>query len=488
MFYYAYVMSDDSTFRRKVVSTTTRRRWLKMAGLSVSAGLAGCQGSTSDGDSSGSGSQISSADSMGLSDTTMKYWNTINVQSDSASSTSQSIVESVEENTGATVQLNQSTISDLIGANWKQSFRSGEYPVVFDSVVGWAGPFMQGGYVLPFSEYKNQLDPDVVENISWLTDRLKYAYRGYRQELMEVPYGLNVQTAMVGRMDHFEQAGLSPEDDFPPDNFDHLVDVATTLQQDGPGEHGFSAFGDASDTFDEHVLAWAVGNGGQDGVYLNEDLTEGIMTNDVWQDAVSKYVNTFTEHNLGPQNTPSISAEEFNTQLATGRASMSASGFLNLPLIKKRAPDLVEDGTIRWAPMWEGDAGYRGSTLPYTLALTAKPQGVDESEWERRKQVGVDIMNTFLSADVQRSLFENFGLFPVRQDVWSDLPIGERADNYLQTFQTMAENGGQPWSAHPISLELIINIAPPHIQSALRGEISPSEALENIKNDTDARL
>jgi ABC-type glycerol-3-phosphate transport system substrate-binding protein len=425
---------------------------------------------------------------MDLNGVNAKYWNTINVQSESASQTSQEIADTVSSKTGANISVNMSTIGDLIGANWKQSFRSGNYPVVLDSVVGWAGPFFQGGFVKPYSEYEDQLDDDVVENIQWLIDRLDYAYRGYRGGVMEVPYGINVQCGLIGRMDHFEEAGLSPEDDFPPENFDDLIQTAKTLQEDGPGEHGFSAYGDASDTFDEHVLAWAMGNGGEDGVYLNEDLTESIVINDVWQDAMKKYIETFTVHDLGPDNTPSISTEEFVTQVATGRASMSGSGFLNLPLIRDRAPDLVEDGTIRWAPMWKGDAGYRGATLPYTLAITRKPGSVDQSTWDRRQQVGIEVMNEFLSKEVQRNLFENFGLFPVRKDVWSDLPIGERNDNYLQSFQTMSEEGGPSWSAHPISLELIINIAPPHIQDGLRGNISPSQVLQNIKEDADARL
>lgn len=478
------------------ISRTTRRRLIKMSGVAAITGLAGC--------SSDGGDETTAEEDMGtegtpsmqttmpgevdLSGVNAKYWNTINVQSESASQTSEQIAQSVASDTGANVSINLSTISDLIGANWKQSFRSGNYPVVFDSVVGWAGPFFEGGFVQPYSEYRHMLDDDVVENIQWLIDRLEYAYRGYRGGVMEVPYGINVQCGLIGRMDHFEEAGLSPEDDFPPENFDDLVQTATTLQEDGPGDHGFSAYGDASDTFDEHVLAWAVGNGGKDGVYLSEDLTEGIMTNDVWTDAMTKYVETKTVHDLGPENTPSISTEEFVTQVATGSGSMSGSGFLNLPLIQSRAPDLVEDGTIRWAPMWEGDAGYRGSTLPYTMAITKKPSNVDQSTWNKRQRVGVEIMNRFLSKDVQRSLFENFGLFPVRKDVWSDLPIGERADNYLQSFRTMAEDGGPPWSAQPISLELIIEIAPPHIQEALRGNISPSDALSNIQQDTNARL
>lgn len=480
-------MSDSNKSINHGISTSaTRRKWLRLAGIGAAAGLAGCTGGGSQ--ETTTTQTTTQTQQVDLSGTTAEYWNTINVQSDSAKQTSQQIVNSVQKSTGAKIKINFSTIDDLIGANWKQSFRSGNYPVVFDSVVGWAGPFFQGGFVQPFSEYKDQLDQEVLNNISWLTDRIEYAYRGYDAGLMEVPYGLNVQCGLVGRMDHFKQAGLSPEDDFPPDNFNHLIEVAKTLQKDGPGQHGFSAYGDASDTFDEHILAWSVGNGGKQGVYLNEDWTQGIMTNDVWQQAGKQYVETFTKHNIGPQNTASISTEEFLTQLAAGRASMSSSGFLNLPLIKKRAPDLVKDGTIKWAPMWKGDAGFRGSTLPYTLALTQKPDGVNQSVWDKRQQVGVELINTFLSKEVQRKMFDNFGLFPVRKDVWSDIGIGSRADNYLSTFKTMAEDGGPPWSAHPVSLELIINIAPPHIQSALRGNISPSKALQNIKSDTNSRL
>jgi ABC-type glycerol-3-phosphate transport system substrate-binding protein len=519
---------------------TTRRRWLKAAGVGGLTGMAGCLGgggggtdtptsepateepeptadtaasttmdsgagtdtatsgddsttsmddSTTgeDGNESTSGGTTTSA-SVDLSGTTFKYWNTVNVQSDSAKSTSNEIANSVQERTGANVELNFTTTADIIGANWRTSFRSGNYPVVYDSVVGWAGPYIDQEYVLPFSEYQDRLDDEVVENISWLTDTLEYAYRGYEGDLYEIPYGVNVQAALVGRMDHFEEAGLSPEDDFPPENYEELIEIATTLQDEGPGQHGYAAYGDPSDTIDEYDLGWAVGDGGEQGVYLNGDWSSSLFTNDVWQETLTEYVNLFRDHDLGPQNTPTLSTEEFVTQLATGSASMAGSGFPNLPLIRERAPDLVEDGTIRWAPMYQGDEGYRGSINPYVLALTQKPDGVSREKWDKRQEAGIELINEFLSADVQRSLFENFGFFPAREDIWEDLPIGERADNYLATFKTMAEDGGQSWSAHPLSYEIIVNIAPPHVQQALRGNISPEEALTRIDDDITSRL
>ena len=489
-------MSDQSDpFRTSgTPNRISRRTWLKVAGAGGLTALAGCSSSDDQESEQGGSEQQGTAQSTSasgdgdLSNTTATYWNTINVQSESAKSASKNIVDTVQSNTGASIKTNFSTVSDLIGAKWKTSFRSGNYPVIFDSVVGWAGPFMQNGYVLPFSEYKDKLDQDVLENIQWLTDKLEYTYRGYRKDLYEIPYGLNVQTGMVGRMDHFEEAGLSPEDDFPPDDFEHLVEVAQTLQKDGPAKHGFSSFGQSSDSFDEHILAWSVADGGKKGVYLNEDWTKGRLTNDSWMTAGRNYIETYTEHDLGPTDTPSISTEKYLTRLANGRASMSSSGFLNLPLLKKRAPDLVKNGTIKWAPNWKGESGSRGCTAPYTLALTRKPETANKDTWEKRQQVGVELMNQFLSKEVQRKMFTQFGLFPVRKDVWSDLPIGERPDNYLSSFKTMAEEGGPAWSAHPVSLELIINIAPPHIQSALKGQISPEQAMRNIQKDTNARL
>lgn len=115
-------------------------------------------------------------------------------------------------------------------------------------------PIINQGYVKPFSEYKHLIDQDALNNMQWISDKLKPIYSGYNGELYEIPYVANVIESFVGKMNHFEQARLNPDEDFPPKNYEHLIQVAKTLEEDGPATSGYTVYGESSDSFDEQIL------------------------------------------------------------------------------------------------------------------------------------------------------------------------------------------------------------------------------------------
>ena len=466
-----------------IPTSISKRKLLKIAGAGSVSALAGCVGGGNGGGSNGSGGN------SGSGDTTANWWNVSKAVIGPEMQTAvNNAAKSVEKETGTNVKVNFSSLSALIGAKWRNAFQNGNNPVVFDSNISWAGPYMDTGYVRPISDYKNRLNQTALDNMKWLTKELDYTYRGYKGDIYEIPYGMNVIEPFVGRMDHFKKAGLDPKKDFPPKNYKHLIEVAKTLEKDGPGKSGYTVYGESSDAFDEQIIAWAMAAGGKKGVYLNEDWSKSQFKNDIWQEWGRKYIEIFTKHDLGPPDTPTLSVEAAAARMGTGRISMMSAGALNLPVFKKNAPDLLKDGTIKWAPNWIGDAGYRGMSLPYTVALTRKPEKVGSKKWKKKTEAGIEIINYLLSKKVQKKLYTQMGMFPVRRDVWDEIGIGNRADNFGTTFKTMAEKGGPAYGAHPAVLPLITNIAPPHIQNALQGKISPEKALNNIANDMNKRL
>lgn len=94
--------------------------------------------------------------------------------------------------------------------------------------------------------------------------------------------------------------------------------------------------------------------GGTDGLYLNQDWTEALRSNDVWQEWETKYIKVFSKHDIGPRDTSSLSVEAAIFRMANGRISMLSAAALNLPIFKKNMPDLIKDGTLQWAPNWRG--------------------------------------------------------------------------------------------------------------------------------------
>jgi maltose-binding protein MalE len=486
--------SDNSGYDRRF--HITKRGYLKAAGATGVTGisaLAGCTGDSSSGSGSpteggGSTEREVSNGSQQFSGTTLSWWNVgWAVIGEVMKNTAQNIIQQVEQETGATIKPNWSSTSALIGPKWQNTFQNGEYPVLFDAVAGWAGPFMDQGYVKPFSEYKHLIDQEALDNMQWILEKMKPVYSGYDGELYEIPYMANVIEPFVGRMDHFKQAGLDPEKDFPPKNYEHLIQVAKTLEEDGPANSGYTVYGESSDSFDEQILTWSVAAGGTDGLYLNQDWTEAMMTNDVWQEWGTKYIEVFSKHDIGPRDTPSLSVEAAIPRMANGRISMLNAAALNLPIFKKNMPELINNGTLQWAPSWMGDADYSGKIGGYTMALTRKPERASKQEWENQTKVAAELINYMLQKDVQKKIYNKMGALPVRKDVWDEIKW-DRPDNFGTAFKNMAETSGPSYGAHPLCLPIIVEIAPPHMQKALRGDTAPRQALNNIASDINSQL
>ncbi|MFB6105567.1 MAG: extracellular solute-binding protein [Halobacteriaceae archaeon] len=485
--------------RKGIVS---RRSILKATGTSiVTAGFAGCSGGGdsgsggssggsggSSGDSGGSsdgsggsgGTTTSGGSSDDLSDVEFQYWNTVNVQSRKAKAVSQALLSSFQKDTGASVKTNWTGYGGVIGAKWKTSFGQGNYPVLYDSTSAWDGQFEK--WIKPFSEYQGQFSDDFLEGIEWLTPKLKEQWGGFGNDVVyEVPLGFSVQVPFVARMDHFDEAGLS-RDRFPPKSYDDLIDIATTLQKDGPGEYGYQMHGTKFDAFDCRAPDLVADVGGEKGTFLNEDWSDTYWDNDAYKTGVRRWVEMYTKHNLSGPGTPNHDDEAMVQEIVSGRCSMTGGDFLNHPNFLDSAPDMMENGDIQWGAMWKGgasDASAAGFIRPLTFGITKPPEGADQAAWEKKQKAAIELIKYFTSKGNQKALFENFGLMPARDDVWDELPTGQ-PHNVYNAATTMAENTDMVWEAHPATVSMQYNVPGPELQKALKGEISPEQACDNV--------
>lgn len=475
------VEDTDKTDDRN--SGVNRRPFIKASGAAVTGlGLAGCSGNGGGNGGDDVGTVAGDKNFEGL---TFEYWNQMNVQSRAAREVSEKLVNRFQDNTGASIEVNWSGYSNVIGATWRNNFSKGNYPVVYDSVTTWDGQFVDGDWIVPFEEYSDQFDDETLSAIEWMMPVLEEQYSGFDRTVYHLPYGYLLQIPFVARMDHFDEAGLS-RDRFPPKDYDDLIDIATTLQEDGPGEFGYQIHGTKFDVTDCRLPNLAAAAGGKEGLFLNEDWSDTHWDNDVWKTAVKQWVDIYTEHGLSNPGTPDHDDEAMVQEIASGTTSMNSGDFLNHPDMMDQIPDLMENGDVQWGHQWAGSGNSMGLIQPYGMAICRPPEDADEAKWEEKQQAGVEFMKLFLDKDFQLSLFENFGLFPVREDVWSELPTAEH--KLYRTATTMAENSELAWNAHPKTASVQYNIPAPHIQEALNGNKSPEQACDDIAQEVRDQL
>jgi len=481
-------MKDNPTQIDGSSNAVRRRSMLKLTGASLATfGLAGCSGngSTDDGGSTPTETESSidtptpGDESTDLSDVSIDYWNTVNVQSRKAKAVSQALISAFTKNTGAEVNMNWTGYGGVIGAKWKTSFSQGNYPVLYDSTSAWDGQFQE--WIHPFSEYQDQFSDDFLSAIEWYTPLAKEQWNGFGKDVIyEVPLGFSVQVPFVARMDHFDEAGLS-RDRFPPKDYDDLIDIATTLQNDGPGEYGYQIHGTKFDAFDARAPSLVSDVGGEEGTFLNDDWSDTYWDNEAYKTGVRRWVEIFTEHELSGPGTPTHDDESMVQEIVSGRCSMTGGDFLNHPNFLDAAPEMMANGDIQWGAMWQGgtsDTPSAGFIRPLTFGITKPPEGADSAAWEKQQQAAIELIKYFTSKSNQRALFENFGLMPIRDDVWSDLP--SKSHNVYSAAKTMAENTEMLWEAHPATVSMQYNVPGPELQKALKGQISPAQACDNV--------
>jgi ABC-type glycerol-3-phosphate transport system substrate-binding protein len=471
---------------------TSNRRWFLKSTGAAAAGtaLAGCIGG--DGGQSNNAT-TNSDDSNDLSGTSVEFWDVLNVQSGAAKNNVADTVEKFQSQTGATVNVNYSGYKQLSGAKWLSSFQRSNYPQVYTGELIFMGRFENGGWIRPFEDWKHLLGEDILSNIEWMMPSLKRGNRwmkkaGLDHEIYTFPMGFVPRNPISARIDHFEEASLDPKKDFPPKDYDHLIEVATTLQQEGPGKYGFQLFGDPNDWLDV-MLPWAYAEGGNKGSYFNEDHTAVNFDNEVWKKSARRANEIFNEHGLSGPQTPSVSDEQVSQLMMQGQVSMSMVEWLNYPEFTNRAPDIVSNGNYQYGEIWSEPSGQPGAIGYYGIGLTKRPEGVDKAKWDRKQKAAVEFLKQFLSKDFQKTLVKTTGMMPVREDVWEEMAIqhGDK-HNFLSVATSMAKKMEDSHSSHPLFNAVAVNGMSQRMQQMFRGELTPEEACNKAAADANPLL
>lgn len=415
-----------------------------------------------------------------ISDVSIQHWDIMAAQGQVVREAIMDLIARFEEDTGVNVTTNWSGYGPLYGEKWITQFKRDDYPVVYDTEFIAMGKMYATGKILPFSEWKQWLDPDVLENIQWMMPLVEEATRGWDEGPYDIPYGLNPRTPFVARTDHFEQAGLSIEDDFPPEDFNHLKSIARALQNDGPTDVGFPVYGDGFDTIDTFD-AWRAADSEEFANYVNEDWTEPLYTSDPWVTNFDRMVS-FEREGLATERSVSLSDEAARDLLAAGKVSLAQIEYFNVPVQFNRSRELLMDGTLRYGHTWPGDTGKPAITLPQSAGITRAPPGADEQEYRLKQRAGVEFLNRWFGEEFQKQLPRILGLWPVREDVWDEVELpGEEEHNIATSLEWMAERQAliQPTmiNGSAVAYTIISNQA----QQVFQGNKDVMEALEDAE-------
>ncbi|MFB6102097.1 MAG: ABC transporter substrate-binding protein [Haloplanus sp.] len=450
----------------------TRRKALKGLGAAGLVGLAGCAGG-----GGGGGTTATGGGGKNATGTTISLWTTLHGQSKAAEQYLDQTIKTYEQRTGNTVKWVKETVKNVQNGNWRKRMAQGQIPTLYQTAPSRIGGLIDGGYATPWGSVLDQLSDDVVSGTEWAHPVVKNIYRGFEGDKRKTALlGFVMQEPLVARADHFKEAGLDIEKDFPPKNYDELVELAKTLQNEGPGDIGFQVHGAPGDLMDEISPTWAHQIGGETGLYVNKDWTDTHLDSDAWKTSLRRQVEIHREMGLSSENAATTSDEDACRLLADGRASMSQVGMLNYGLFSNLASDMLQDGTLRYGASWEGESGFRGEFNATALALGSKPPNMDSAKWERKKQAGIKFLDTMLSTEVQKQAFTKWGLLPFNKNAWQE--ISALPNNAVDAGIKIAEGSQFGWQAFPEMAAVQYNIPGPIFQQAMTGKLSPEEACD----------
>lgn len=481
-------------------STTNRRSFLKKSGVlgtGAAVTLAGCSSNeeTPTSDGTVQGTADSTPGEVDLSGTKITYWNVFGAQSRAASRFAQNIVNRVSARTGAQIEVNYTLPAAFVLEKWRNAFDQGNHPVIYDSSTALDVFFFDREHLTPYSELPagpgrdTPLDPAAWEGIQDLLSVMKGGiFDKYGGDIWELPVQFHVFSPFIARKDHFDAAGLDFESDFPPDDYEHLIEVATTLQEDGPGDVGYQIYGDAGDVMDTILPLWPLNRAGEEeGHVLGPDWETVNFDNDVWKQATRDYVDIFREHGLSNDNTPNEADETAVPGISNGTWSMTQPSYTIHPNLVQNAPDKMSDGTIQWAPSWSFDGNPSGLlSITGSFGIASAPPGADEREWRKKQMVAVELVNEFLKESNQMRVPENTGQLPARSDLHDQLE--RKAHNGISAQLEMFDTNAKPFIAHQNALFMYYTGTIQHFQNALRGQISPEEACNRAAADTRDQL
>jgi multiple sugar transport system substrate-binding protein len=224
------------------------------------------------------------------------------------------------DNPGVTIRI-EITTSEGLPQRVLTALQSGAAPDIMEVQHGWVNSYAQNGLVLPMD--------DVIE------DREDYAEAAlatavWDDQLWAIPYRMETRAVVYNRGD-FEAAGLDP--DSPPETWDELVEVATTLTRDGKSGYAITGGAEVGNTLTASLpFVWMAG-----GDIVSEDLTTATINQPEAIEGVTFFTD-FYKLGLSPASTLENDSNSNRRLFIAEAISMYLGGQFDLAAIKTENP------------------------------------------------------------------------------------------------------------------------------------------------------
>jgi multiple sugar transport system substrate-binding protein len=418
-----------------------------------------------------------------LSGVEIDYWNQIGVQNTIVRQISEDIVAAFEQKTGAKVNVTWNSYGDIIGPKYRTNFSGGIKPTVMDTACRWVNQLRE--FLLPLDDMiEGAWDAEARDGMSWLFPLLEQQNRGFEDASTRyaLPFNLVMQAPYIMRRDHFEQAGIDIDANYPIRDSDHYVELCKELQASGI-QFPTEVYGKIWDFGDTQLNGWIRSLSVPDSDFLNEDWSASNARSDAWKQAVQFYVDVFQKHKLSSPNSPQSTDEEAVDQLIVGRKSIVHADILNRGTLLDRIPELVEDGTILWGPHFPIAGGQSGSQcfLSMNAFYVVEQEGPDA---DIKQQAAFEFIKEWFLPENMLAVARSSGLCS-RRDLWEQLK-GQPDRSTEASIATIGDNPGV-WTGHPKSVDIQYNLLAPHGQKMLQGA-SVEDELNAYADEVDKAL
>jgi ABC-type glycerol-3-phosphate transport system substrate-binding protein len=464
-----------------------RRPVIKATGAGILAGgLAGCSGdNSSDGGSDGSENTSSNggSGSSGSQGTTkFSFWDTYWFKdSPLAKQTVKSITAQYQADSGDKINLNM--VSEDAPIN--EAFKNNKPPQVLTMLNRGSAPYISPGFLHGVSNFQDTFSSTFDQIFDAIVEGNEFAFQGWEESSYIMPLTSTPFAPFIARMDHFKQAGLDPEKDFPPKDYEDLVRIATKLQQDGPGQVGYQIYGCSGDIQDVYTNQWLSAQGGADGLAFGDDWSTSNMNNDIWKNGFRQIVDIYQKHDIGVPKTPTLCDEPVVNMLISGQVSMAQQATQNMAVFTARASSMFENGKLKWGEPWGGPENIKARNESAGAVFPKKPEGKDQATWDEKQSAATDLIKFMSNSGEMSTAFPKMGFPPVREDKFNNIEKNNETNpgGWLDVCRETLPSGTYEYEAHPVTGDVYYEAFPPHGQQALKGEKSPEKACEDAHAD-----
>lgn len=440
----------------------SRREFLKMTGSLAATGLT----------TSLTPDLLYAKPKKDLEGITIHYWNMVGIQNPIVRKISASIIKAFEQRTGAKVKTTWETYGSIIGPKYRTNFKAGKMPTVFDTLARWTGQIR--GFLRPENEFiEKEWDPKIKESVAWSFQLVREQNRGYpdADEIKDLPFLFIAQAPVVTRIDHWKQAGLDFEKEWPIRDTDHFLEILKALKTSRVCRYPYEVYGKLWDAGDTQLSGWVRSLDIEKSYFINSDWSRSNCDSDPWIKGVQFYVDLFRKYGYSSPDSPQSTDEGAVEQLIRGQKSIVHCDILNRGTFLKRIPKKVDDGTIQWGPHFPmAEATSRSVAFLSFLSFSITKQKGPDAEIKER--AAWEFVKEWFRTENQIALAKSSGPCS-RKDLWEQL-MGA-PDHYIEAVIQMLGRNPGVWVNHPKGVDIQYNLFAPHVQRAMGGEEVASE-------------